>query len=211
MREVRFFDSVHLRYLHISSLVQHFSFVIVSAESAKLIQTCLGSLVLYTNYSTLHTIYDTLYTAHYTELKERVPINVPLQTLQHAVQDLNHTFRPRTSPSSIHTVRSTVQTRLQILRTNRSYYDTIKNILDQEVADLNEFPHKIDYYANAVTVFNTYAVNARRQRALQIEINLRKLRLEALRSLRLQTMMEAKQRQIDADKQVMCCVCAVLS
>jgi len=83
----------------------------------------------------------------------------------------------------------------------------MKNILDQEVSDLNEFPDKIDYYSNAVTVFNTYAVNARRQRALQIEINLRKLRLEALRSLRLQTMMEAKQRQIDADKQV--CVCSV--
>lgn len=161
--------------------------------------------------TTLHKIHNALYTTLDTELKERVPINVPLQTLTHVVQDLNHTFRPRTSPSSIHTVRSTVQTRLQILRTNRSYYDTIKNILDQEVADLNEFPHKIDYYANAVTVFNTYAVNARRQRALQIEINLRKLRLEALRSLRLQTMMEAKQRQIDADKQVMCCVCAVLS
>ena len=127
---------------------------------------------------------------------------MPLQTLTHRVHDLNHTFRPRTSPTAVHIVRTTIATRLLTLRTNRSYYDTVKNSIDQEVADLNEFPNKLDYYANAVAVFDTYAVNARRQRALQIEINLRKLRLEALRSLRLQTMMEAKQRQIDADKQV---------
>ncbi len=135
-------------------------------------------------------------------MHERVPINVPLQTLTHRVHQLNHEYRPRTCSTAVHAVRTTIQTRLSILRINLAYYNSVKNILDKEITDLNDFPNKIEYYTNAVKVFDNYAVNNRRQRALQIEINLRKLRLEALREMRLQTMMEAKQKQIEQDKEV---------
>lgn len=131
-----------------------------------------------------------------------MPINVPLQTLTHKVHQLNHTFRPRTCATAVHTVRTTIQTHLSLLRLNQGYYDAVKGILDKEIADLTAFPNKLEYYLNAVKVFENYAVNNRRQRALQIEINLRKLRLEALRGMRLQTMMEAKQKQIEQDKLV---------
>ena len=127
---------------------------------------------------------------------------MPLQTLTHRVHQLNHNFRPRTCSTAIHAVRTTIQTRLSILRLNLSYYESVKTILDKEIADLTDFPNKLEYYINAVKAFDTYAVNNRRQRALQIEINLRKLRLEALRGMRLQTMMEAKQKQIEQDKLV---------
>uniref|UniRef100_A0A7S3GN15 EF-hand domain-containing protein n=1 Tax=Spumella elongata TaxID=89044 RepID=A0A7S3GN15_9STRA len=136
------------------------------------------------------------------ELRERVPINVPLQTLTHKVHQLNHNFRPRTCSTAIHAVRTTIQTRLSILRLNLGYYESVKTLLDKEITDLTDFPNKLEYYLNAVKAFDTYAVNNRRQRALQIEINLRKLRLEALRGMRLQTMMEAKQKQIEQDKLV---------
>jgi hypothetical protein len=118
------------------------------------------------------------------------------------VHAVNHEFRPRTTATPVAGVRCVVKVRHLIIQTNQRYYQAVKNMYDVEMRQLEEFPSKRAYFEECVATFNKYMVNARRQRALQIDINQRKVRLEALRDLRLQTMQEAKQRQIDKDKEV---------
>lgn len=136
-----------------------------------------------------------------TELSERVPINVPLQPRTHAVHGIYHEFRPRTTASPTAAVRCVVKVRLQVIKTNKAYHQAVKDLLDAEMRDLDEFPSKRAYYEECLALFNKYMVNNRRQRALQLDINQRKVRLEALRDLRLKTMAEAKQRQLEKDRE----------
>lgn len=136
-----------------------------------------------------------------TDLEERVPINVPLQTRTHAVQALYHAFRPRTTPSPVAAVRCVVQVRQVVTETNKRYFAAVKAMYDAEVKSLQEFESKRAYYEECLVRFNKFMVNSRRQRALQKDIDQRKVRLEALRDLRLQSMQAAKERQMAQDKE----------
>jgi len=135
------------------------------------------------------------------DLHERKAINVPLQTQAHRVQELVHEMRPRVNPSAITIVRTTVETRHAVIRTNRKYFQALKATLDQEQSDLEEFVTKREYYEGALEKFNKFMVNSRRQRALQIDISQRLVRLEQLRGLRLKSMQEAKQRQLERERE----------
>ena len=126
---------------------------------------------------------------------------MPLQTQAHAVQALNHHFRPRTVPAPIAGIRCIVKVRHEILEVNKRCYRAVKIMYDTEVKDMQEFAEKRAYFEECLATFNKFMVNSRRQRALQLDINQRKIRLEAMRDLRLQSMQEAKLRQIAQDKE----------
>lgn len=110
-------------------------------------------------------------------------------------------MHPRTTPTPIAAVRTVVKVRHEVVETNKRYYAALKAVYDAEVKSLEEFAPRRAFFEECLATFNKHMVTSRRQRALQLDINQRKVRLEALRELRLQTMQEAKQRQIELDKQ----------
>jgi hypothetical protein len=126
---------------------------------------------------------------------------VPLEPRTHAVHALNHEFRPRTTPTVVAAVRCVVKVRRVVTEVNKRYYAAVKAVYDAEVRALEEFVTKRAYYEECLATFNKFMVNSRRQRALQKDIDQRKVRLEALRELRLQGMQAAKERQLALDKE----------
>jgi hypothetical protein len=126
---------------------------------------------------------------------------VPLEPRTHAVHALNHEFRPRTTPTVVAAVRAVVKVRRVVTEVNKRYYAAVKAVYDAEVRALEEFVTKRAYYEECLATFNKFMVNSRRQRALQKDIDQRKVRLEALRELRLQGMQAAKERQLALDKE----------
>lgn len=126
---------------------------------------------------------------------------MPLQTRTHTVQALNHAFRPRITPTPIAAVRCVVKVRQVVTEMNKRYHAAVKAVYDAEARSLEEFAPKRAYYEECLATFNKYMVNSRRQRALQKDIDQRRVRLEALRDLRLQSMQAAKERQIAKDKE----------
>jgi hypothetical protein len=125
-----------------------------------------------------------------------VSINVPLQPRSHAVHSLHHTFNPRVAATAISAVRWTVRTRRLSVEVNQRYFLAFKDVLEQEMRELESFKTKRAQYEESLIKFNNYLVNSRRQRAMQLDINQRKERLNALRDLRLHSMQEAKKKQL---------------
>jgi len=172
-----------------------------SADSEQDLRTAEKHIQLCLSYSSEDGVIEELIQNKNIELDERAFINVPLQPRIGPVHQLLHDLRPRTVPHPVAQVRAVVQARLRIIRTNQKYFRAVKAVLDQEQQDLELFSSKRDYYEKALKTFNSYMVNSRRQRALQKDIEARKARLEQLRALRVKSMQEAKQRQVETDRE----------
>ena len=80
-------------------------------------------------------------------------------------------------------------------------HEQLKVIAQQELDEDARFAGQLKYFERVVKEFSSILVERRRQRALQLNINLRKERLASMRDQRLRHLKEKKEAQMAVEKE----------
>ncbi len=127
-------------------------------------------------------------------MKERDALVFPMGSKKLLFIDCLKKVKRRTTPSSQELVRTIAATRLKFNIANIDYLEHFKDILDNEEVYMNTFHDKIPRFQTAVQLFSENLLSQRRQKAMQIELVLRKKRLNELRETRMRSMKEAAEK-----------------
>eukprot|EP01038_Epipyxis_sp_PR26KG_P007862 gene7862-10671_t len=130
------------------------------------------------------------------DIKEREAINIPMEGYRFQLHTSLQEIFPQTKCSIEEMIQIIIQTKLNILLSNLNYYIAAKQIIQNQVNEVNDFKNKRKRFENVVAAFRELLLANRRQRSLQLDLELRKKRLADLRDLRLRSMKEVKQKQL---------------
>ena len=131
-------------------------------------------------------------------IKEREALGLPVGSRHLEFTNCLKAVKKRTTPSGEEFIRTLASTRLQFNLANVDFLEHFKNVLDEEEIYMNSFHDKIPRFEEAVKLFSENLLAQRRQKAMQIELELRKKRLNELRETRMRSMKEAAEK-LDAE------------
>jgi Ca2+-binding EF-hand superfamily protein len=133
--------------------------------------------------------------------EQREVFEVVLGTHMFKIQHCLHAIHPQISCSAATLALERTRVRSDMLAVNIRHYEALRDRLDHEEAELLAFPEKRPFYEDAVEKFRNMLLVERRQRALQKELNQRKIKLEELRVLRMLALRAEKERQLQLAKE----------
>ena len=102
--------------------------------------------------------------------------------------------------TSLGITRVTLTYRVISLRATVRHFANYKQLLEGEESMLKAFDNRREMYEKAMESFAQSLLDQRRQKSLQLSINLRKRRLEELRNARLLALREEKEKQVNEVK-----------
>jgi len=129
-------------------------------------------------------------------LMERGCLKLPLQSKSLELLECLKIVKPRTTPSSAELVKATAAARLLFGESNYLLYEKLKEMVQAEEEWMNAFPATVPKFQRAVALFQEALLSQRRQKAMQIEIEARKKRLEFLRAIRMRALQEEKAKAL---------------
>ncbi len=127
-------------------------------------------------------------------IPERDILRYPSGTQVHVLQDLLAEKAPRTTCRYVHQMKVTTGTRMALVVAHLSVLEELKILIEHEEDMMNNFEKEIPRYKKTVELFTQKLLAQRRQKAMQVELEQRKLRLADLRAIRMRQLKEAKEK-----------------
>lgn len=116
--------------------------------------------------------------------------------MRHSLSASEHNkLLSRLHSSSVDWIKIFIEQRMVALQATINHLDHHRMVLEKEEKALSTFSTQRPKYEESLVVFTKSLVDQRRQKSLQLSIELRKRRLEELRATRLRAMAEAKEKQ----------------
>ena len=116
--------------------------------------------------------------------EERVDIAVPFDACRFALQQHMSAFSPKHNSAAKVLLKHLVETHKLGIEANIRAYIQMKDLSHEEKKDLDGFDTNLATYQKMVWEFSMILVTRRRQRAIQLNIKLRKARIEEMRTTR---------------------------
>ncbi len=129
-------------------------------------------------------------------LMERECLRIPLNSQSLALVECLKIVKPRTTPSAGELIKASAATRLLFGESNYNVYEKLKDMMDAEETWMNAFATMVPKFQRAVAIFQDALLAQRRQKAMQVEIEARKKRLEFLRTIRMRALQEEKAKAL---------------
>lgn len=121
-------------------------------------------------------------------------IKVPPSSLE--LQALYHTTKPDLYPNATDHVLAKLKGRLATFTSQSATYQQMMEVLAAEKKFLLSFSQQKSIFQSYVQLFIAELQIARRQRALDLDLNVRSKNLDSFRASRLQSLQEIKQKQL---------------
>ncbi len=134
-------------------------------------------------------------------LMERNVLALPLGFPKLLLTECLRAVKPRTVSSTEMILQTHASTRMLFCEENLNILYKYRELFEREEEWMNHFESTVPKFKKAVEIFQEALLSQRRQKAMQVEIEARKKRLEFLRDVRMRALKEEKER-ILAEAQV---------
>ena len=127
-------------------------------------------------------------------LTERNALRIPLGGKVHEIQHFLVQKLPRITCSFAHYIHILSEIRMWFTDADLTAIDHLKDSLEKEENEMNGLNEHIPKYQKGVDLYTDKLLTQRRQKSLQVELEIRKKRLNELREIRMRQMKEAKEK-----------------